>query len=523
LLEARSAQAKEQLDSTVYGWKDTWAALLFLGHVAYVLYIVIARSSWFWAGPVRPLEFLVDKQGLYDPATSTAFVTGDGPAHLLVQALFVSVVLTVPLAHVLVLLLLRHPLRTLRRLLLASVGALLATGFGFLALGSAPGFFFCCAAGLACFCYVRTTEHHLPFSAANLRVAARGFFQMKGFWKYALGFTALQVAWILAWNIAVVSFAGGDGQEGGLIAQQGHSYDADLCLEVASASAAGGAVCSCVDVDNPVQLPYTEQEGPCPDPTRTMNFGLFFISIISLYWGSTVIMNITHATVAGTLAHWWFSDGEGGAPAALSPRRALGRALSCSFGSLCFGSLVVAVAKTLQDALWSSRRAQNPQLRCLVTALLGALEKVVEVFNRYAFCYVAIYGLDFMSAGRGAMALFRRLGWASLVNDDVVSRALAAACLGVGLAEGALAFAVGKLFGVPGAWLAMTVWAVALCGYLVCWTVLNLAASAVTTVFVCFAEDPGTFQRSAPDAYMALVKAWAATHAQEMRGAGYII
>jgi len=287
LLEARSAQAKEQLDSTVYGWKDTWAALLFLGHVAYVLYIVIARSSWFWAGPVRPLEFLVDKQGLYDPATSTAFVTGDGPAHLLVQALFVSVVLTVPLAHVLVLLLLRHPLRTLRRLLLASVGALLATGFGFLALGSAPGFFFCCAAGLACFCYVRTTEHHLPFSAANLRVAARGFFQMKGFWKYALGFTALQVAWILAWNIAVVSFAGGDGQEGGLIAQQGHSYDADLCLEVASASAAGGAVCSCVDVDNPVQLPYTEQEGPCPDPTRTMNFGLFFISIISLYWGST--------------------------------------------------------------------------------------------------------------------------------------------------------------------------------------------------------------------------------------------
>ena len=93
--------------------------------------------------------------------------------------------------------------------------------------------------------------------------------------------------------------------------------------------------------------------------------------------------------------------------------KAIKRSLTTSFGSICFGSLLVAILrllqvivhfitekmKRLQTNINSTRRLTLFVLSCL-SSLLKVLDKSVSYFNRYAFTYVGIYGLDFMSASR---------------------------------------------------------------------------------------------------------------------------
>jgi hypothetical protein len=58
---------------------------------------------------------------------------------------------------------------------------------------------------------------------------------------------------------------------------------------------------------------------------------------LSLFWTTQVIKNVVHMTAAGVAAAWYHQ--------ALEPhavRHSLKRALTTSFGSVCFGSLVVA-------------------------------------------------------------------------------------------------------------------------------------------------------------------------------------
>ena len=50
---------------------------------------------------------------------------------------------------------------------------------------------------------------------------------------------------------------------------------------------------------------------------------------------------------------------------------------------------------------------------------------------------------------------------------------------------------------------------------------MGLVDSAVATVFVCFAQDPKTFQRTHPELYEELVGSWAEMHGPVMRACGY--
>ena len=69
--------------------------------------------------------------------------------------------------------------------------------------------------------------------------------------------------------------------------------------------------------------------------------------------------------------------------------------------------------------------------------------------------------------------------------------------------------------------------AVAAClGFLVgasmCSVVMTVIDSAVCTVFVCFAEDPGSLRSTHPDAHLDLMRGWCARYPQEMVSCGYM-
>ena len=68
----------------------------------------------------------------------------------------------------------------------------------------------------------------------------------------------------------------------------------------------------------------------------------------------------------------------------------------------------------------------------------------MRFWNKYAFCYVAIYGQPFLTAGRCVCHLFEHKGLATLLNDDVTSVVLAM-CVFIGAGLGALASGLGAL------------------------------------------------------------------------------
>ena len=68
-----------------------------------------------------------------------------------------------------------------------------------------------------------------------------------------------------------------------------------------------------------------------------------------------VIRNVVHCTTAGTVASWWFIQ------SAPSPTLgALKRSLTTSFGSICLGSLIVAILQV--DDARARARSRTPFL-----------------------------------------------------------------------------------------------------------------------------------------------------------------
>ena len=141
-------------------------------------------------------------------------------------------------------------------------------------------------------------------------------------------------------------------------------------------------------------------EGPPVQPGQPVNHGLYSGSgwssgekaavvflIFSLYWTSQVFRNISHVTTAGTVASWWL--------VANLERPTLGafkRAMTTSFGTICAGSLIVAIIDTI---IWLLRKVDSigaAIIRCLLQFGNG----ILKWLNKYAFVEAAMYGYSFM-------------------------------------------------------------------------------------------------------------------------------
>jgi hypothetical protein len=56
-----------------------------------------------------------------------------------------------------------------------------------------------------------------------------------------------------------------------------------------------------------------------------------------------------------------------------------------SFGSIAFGSFIIAVIKAMRAMAQSGRGAKNGIVRCVVECMLACLDRLVSYFNVYAF------------------------------------------------------------------------------------------------------------------------------------------
>jgi hypothetical protein len=230
----------------------------------------------------------------------------------------------------------------------------------------------------------------------------------------------------------------------------------------------------------------------------------WFFLLVSFYWSTQVIRNICHVTTAGVVASWYF----------LAPNNmphnptvgALKRASWSSLGSICLGSLIISVVKAMRAMVNMGRRADHPIARCIILCLIDMLERAIAYFNIYAFTQIAIYGKPYCKAASDTWALLTSSGIQALINDDITGAVLFFASLMTGLVGAATAGILAKtILPVPlwGLW--------ALVGGLlsmgICIVAMEVVASAVVALFVCWAEDPQAMLNTKPHLYAAMTGA----------------
>jgi hypothetical protein len=192
------------------------------------------------------------------------------------------------------------------------------------------------------------------------------------------------------------------------------------------------------------------------------------------------------------------------------------RATTTSFGSICLGSLLVALVQVVHRLVNHARRRchGNSLLLCIVECLVSILQSLLEYFNKWGFVYVGLYGYSYVEAGPKVMELFRMRGWGAILNDQLVYRVLSWMAFVMGALSGLVGVLVvtihpSLLRGVDSdsaTWVAFLVGLIV--GTVLSNILLSIIGSAVDTVVVCFAEAPLEFRHVYPELSEAMEDAW---------------
>jgi len=247
-------------------------------------------------------------------------------------------------------------------------------------------------------------------------------------------------------------------------------------------------------------------------PNGTFRFVCYFYIIFSFYWVSEVIKNVVHVTVSGVVATWYFLSGSPGGIPENPTLGALKRSVTTSFGSICLGSLLVAIIKTIKAFIRSLRSERDSFVTCFLDCIISCIENLVRYFNQYAFCQVAIYGKTYFEAATATWNLISSSGVEAILNDNIVSGVLTMSCLIVSLAGCILSGFLGFAFfsSDPNFIFYITIFATF--GFIIGFFLMNIFTtvmdSGVICTFICFAEDREVLRTHNPELYNKLIETY---------------
>lgn len=103
---------------------------------------------------------------------------------------------------------------------------------------------------------------------------------------------------------------------------------------------------------------------------------LTVVCYFSFFFTSQVITNIVHVTISGVFATYYYMAGSPQGMTSSPTIASLKRACTTSLGSICFGSLIIAIIQTLRTIASMFRGDSDGILAfvaCLIDCLLGKL------------------------------------------------------------------------------------------------------------------------------------------------------
>ena len=182
-------------------------------------------------------------------------------------------------------------------------------------------------------------------------------------------------------------------------------------------------------------------QGNCEKETSGL---LVFALMLSYYWTFQVIKNTVHVTVAGTVGTWWFVPTEASSCCSHGVRDSFFRSSTNSFGSICLGSLLVAIVEASKSMIRTLRESGDDGniFLCIAECLLACLQDIMEYFNTWAFVFVGVYGYTFLEAGKNVIELFKTRGWTTIITDTLAQGVLGMMSAGIGLITGLVSLAI---------------------------------------------------------------------------------
>jgi len=314
-------------------------------------------------------------------------------------------------------------------------------------------------------CYAYCVWSRIPFAAANLNTGIKAVKTNCGLTVVAYLMTMLGMVYTLIWILAVIG-----------VYDKTSDCDGDDCEE---------------------------------EP----NYGVMFILFVFYFWMQQVTQNVVHVTVAGTVGTWWFYPAEAASCCSKAITDSFCRATTYSFGSICFGSLLVAIVQACRQLIEMAKQNDdgNALLLCLLDCFLSIIEGLLRYFNKWAYVYVGVYGYSYIEAAKGVTDLFQSRGWTTIVADDLVSNALSLVILVDALIVGLLGLALTQI----DSWFPDNS-DVELMGFLISFIIgiviagimLGVVDSSVNSVIVLFAEAPNEFSANHPELYNEMISAW---------------
>lgn len=321
-------------------------------------------------------------------------------------------------------------------------------------------------------CYAWVVWKRIPFAAINLVVATTAVKKNLGVTVYAYLLTILGAAWSIVWSVA---FAG--------VFDKTYQCDA---------------------------------QNVCTSP----NYGYLFLLFIAYFFGQQVFQYSIHVITAGTVGTWWYDPDECGCCSS-AIHNAFFRTITTSFGSICFGSLVVAIIQALR-MLANSAQANGDAswLACIAECILACLASIVEYLNKWAFVYVGIYGFPYIKSAKSVFQLFANRGWDAIVADQLVADTLFLVSIVVGAIMGAVALIIQASTGVltqgnghqQNNVNVMAFFLGFIVGLTLCSILMSVIGSGVNAVIVLFAEAPAEFQQNYPDLSNRMRSAWSSVY-----------
>jgi len=222
-----------------------------------------------------------------------------------------------------------------------------------------------------------------------------------------------------------------------------------------------------------------------------------------------------HVTTAGVVGTWWWTPLEASSFWSSALTGSLARATTYSFGSICLGSLLVAIVQALRQVEYHARSQDDLQfLACIIQCILACIESLIAELNRWAYVYIGLYGFPYLEAAKNVMELFRAKGWTVIISDDLADNVLFMMSVAVGLASGLVGMVIGFMdqnmfYSLGFDHAAGPGFVVGLfTGFLFASIIMSVVASAVNTVIVCYAEDPAAFQMNHPILSGQMREAW---------------
>ncbi|KAF9439260.1 putative choline transporter, neither null mutation nor overexpression affects choline transport [Entomortierella beljakovae] len=259
---------------------------------------------------------------------------------------------------------------------------------------------------------------------------------------------------------------------------------------------------------------YDRYDTPRGSPTTTLYLLLVFC-LFSFFWTSQVLSNIVHTTICGVFATFYFMKGSPQGVSKSPTVESMKRACTTSIGSICFGSLVIAIIQTLRAIANMARGDSDGILAfigCLIDCLLACIQGIAEFINKYAFAQVAIYGKSYIHAAKDTWTIIKDRGVEQIINDNLIGNVWAMAGLLGGVLSGLGSYlyliTAEPAFNITGQFTYVIVIIGFIMGLQIVFTVGTVIDSGVVTTFVCLAEDPAALQRTKPELFERIRATW---------------